>query len=161
MCPSWQAPDLQYGNRPTSDVLAKILRVDIPPFLCKTQLYFSHSSLSLNKSYKWPHTTISITAQMVKWLPVMQVTRVQSHQVAFLTRRHLMSGIPVTHCYVQNAEQQIQPTDSQLLLSSPNLNSGIMHITLGIYFWHQKVNIQVYRDLNPTKFSLFPFPLSV
>jgi hypothetical protein len=42
------------GSGPFSDLLAKILGVDTPPLLCKTQLYFPLSSLLLHKTVKKP-----------------------------------------------------------------------------------------------------------
>jgi hypothetical protein len=41
-------PVLQYGSGPSSDFLAKILGVDTPLFLWKTQFYFLLSSLLLD-----------------------------------------------------------------------------------------------------------------
>jgi hypothetical protein len=48
LLPSDSAPILQYGNGPSSDFLAKILGVDTPPLLWKTQFYFSLVSLFLH-----------------------------------------------------------------------------------------------------------------
>jgi hypothetical protein len=39
------APILQYGSRPPSDFLAKILGVDTSPFLWNTRFYFTRSYL--------------------------------------------------------------------------------------------------------------------
>jgi hypothetical protein len=45
LLPSDLAPILQYGNRPPSDSLAKILGVDTSPFLWNTRFYFTRSYL--------------------------------------------------------------------------------------------------------------------
>jgi hypothetical protein len=47
LLPSDLAPILQYGSRPPSDFLAKILGVDTSPFLWNTRFYFTRSYLSV------------------------------------------------------------------------------------------------------------------
>jgi hypothetical protein len=45
LLPSDLAPILQYGSRPPSDFLVKILGVDTSPFLWNTRFYFTRSYL--------------------------------------------------------------------------------------------------------------------
>jgi hypothetical protein len=45
LLPSDLAPILQYGSRPPSDFLAKILGVDNSPFVWNTRFYFTRSYL--------------------------------------------------------------------------------------------------------------------
>jgi len=44
-------------------------------------------------------------------------------------------------CNAQCDAQNAKVTEIYLLLRSPHLNTGLLHITRGILFWHRKVNI--------------------
>jgi hypothetical protein len=50
LLPSDLAPILQYGSRPPSDFIAKILGVDTSPFLWNTRFYFTCSYLQVYMS---------------------------------------------------------------------------------------------------------------
>jgi hypothetical protein len=63
LLPSDSAPGLQCGSGSSSDFRAKILGADTPPFLWKTQFYFSLSSLLLHILVKCRILISSATAR--------------------------------------------------------------------------------------------------
>jgi hypothetical protein len=65
LLPSDSAPILQYGSGPSSDLLAKVLGADTPPFLWKTQFYFPLYSPLLHTIIKCRILTLPAIAQVV------------------------------------------------------------------------------------------------
>jgi hypothetical protein len=87
------APVLQHGSGLSSDFLAKILDVDTPPFPWKTQFYFALSSLIFYSLVKCSTFILSVIAQVVTCLLVVQPTRVPfpSRFFFFLITMYIMA----------------------------------------------------------------------
>jgi hypothetical protein len=68
---------LQYGSRPSSDFLAKILGVHTSPFVWNKQFYFTRSSLLLHKSCVGHQLLLSAVAQWVVCLLMVRTTHIQ------------------------------------------------------------------------------------
>jgi hypothetical protein len=65
LLPSDSAPVLQYGSRPSSDFIAKVLAVQPPPSLCNTKHNFSLSLLFLHKSRKRTRLKTTVKSRFV------------------------------------------------------------------------------------------------
>jgi hypothetical protein len=76
LLPSDSALVLKYGSGSSSDFLAKILSVDTPPFLWKTQFYFPLSSLLLHILVKCSIFISSAPAQVLECLRMVWQTHI-------------------------------------------------------------------------------------
>jgi hypothetical protein len=88
--PSDMAPVLQYGSRPFSDFLAKILGVNTSAFACNTQFYFTHFPLLLRKSWLVCITSLFAVAEWLEYLLTAQMTCVRFPSVTFFLNHHVM-----------------------------------------------------------------------
>lgn len=84
MLPSNLALVLQYGSRPSSDFLDKILGIDTQSFLSNTQLILNFSHCYAVCLIRESVLEVSAVAHLVACLIVVQVAQVQFLERSFL-----------------------------------------------------------------------------